>query len=203
MRAAVGDPHEAAIVLALHTGLREGELFGLQWQDVDLERATVTVRQTLIHVTGGGLQASQPKTEASAATIPLTAGAVAALRANRTRQIEQRLRAGSAWQDAGYVFTTEAGTPVRASNFMRRHFYPIAERAGIPTRRQPDGSQRVRFHDLRYGCGSLLISLGVKPKIVQTILRHSRLATTMDLYVHAYDEDLREAVGTLDRALGS
>ncbi|MGH2492351.1 MAG: tyrosine-type recombinase/integrase [Candidatus Limnocylindria bacterium] len=125
----------------------------------------------------------------------------AALRAHRTRQIEQRLRAGSAWQDTGYVFTTEVGTPVRASNFMRRHFYPIADRAGIPTRRQPDGSQGVRFHDLRHGCGSLLISLGVKPKIVQTILRHSRLATTMDLYVHAYDEDLREAVNTLDRAL--
>jgi integrase len=86
---------------------------------------------------------------------------------------------------------------------MRRHFYPIAQRAGIPTRRQLNGSQGLRFHDLRHGCGTLLISLGVKPKIVHTIRRHSRLATTMDLYVHAYDEDLREAMGTLDRALGS
>ncbi|MDQ2912017.1 MAG: site-specific integrase [Chloroflexota bacterium] len=203
MRAAVGDPYEAAVVLALHTGLREGELFGVQWRDIDLESATVTVRQTLIHVTGGGLQASQPKTLASAATIPLTTGAVAALRAHRTRQIEQRLRAGSAWQDTAYVFTTEIGTPVRASNFMRRHFYPIAERAGIPTRRQPDGTQGLRFHDLRHGCGTLLISLGMKPKLVQAILRHSKLATTMDLYVHAFDDDLRGAVASLDRALGS
>jgi integrase len=101
------------------------------------------------------------------------------------------------------VFTTEYGTPVNASNFMRRHFYPIAAHASIPTRRQPDGTQGLRLHDLRHGCGTLLISLGVKPKLVQTILRHSRLATTMDLYVHAYDEDLREAVNTLDRALGS
>jgi len=61
---------------------------------------------------------------------------------------------------------------------------------------------RVALHDLRHGRGTLLISFGVKPRLVQTILRHSRLATTMDLYVHAYDEDLREAVGTLDRALG-
>lgn len=90
-----------------------------------------------------------------------------------------------------------------ARSSATRHFYAIAERACIPTRRQADGSQGLRFHDLRHGCGSLLISLGVKPKLVQTILRHSRLATTMDLYVHAYDEDLREAVGTLDRALGS
>lgn len=203
IRAAAGDPYEALIVLALHTGLRAGELFGLQWQDVNLEAGTLTVRQSLIRVTGEGLQASLPKTAASAATIPLTAGAVAALRTHRLRQIEQRLRAGAAWEETGYVFTTEAGTPVSASNFMRRHFYPIAERAGIPTRPQKDGTQGLRLHDLRHGCGTLLISLGVKPKLVQTILRHSRLATTMDLYVHAYDEDLREAVGTLDRALGS
>ena len=86
---------------------------------------------------------------------------------------------------------------------MRRHFYPIAARAGIPTRRQPDGTQGLRLHDLRHGCGTLLISLGVKPKLVQTVLRHSRLSTTMDLYVHAYDEDLRGAVATLNQALGS
>lgn len=168
---------------------------------MNLETATLTVRQSLIRVTGEGLRASLPKTAASAATIPLTGGAVAALRAHRLRQIEQRLYAGSAWQETAYVFTTEVGTPVSASNFMRRHFYPIAERAGIPTRPQKDGTQGLRLHDLRHGCGTLLISIGVKPKLVQTILRHSRLATTMDLYVHAYDEDLREAVNTLDRAL--
>lgn len=203
IRAAAGDPYEALVVLALHAGLRAGEMFGLQWRDVDLEVGTVTVRQSLIRVTGEGLRPSPPKTAGSAATIPLTAGAVAALRAHRLRQIEQRLGVGTAWQETGYVFTTELGTPVSASNYMRRHFYPIAARAGIPTRRQPDGSQGLRLHDLRHGCGTLLISLDVKPKLVQTILRHSRLSTTMDLYVHAYDEDLRGAVASLDRALGS
>jgi integrase len=203
IHAAAGDPYEALIVLALHTGLRAGEMFGLQWEDVNLDAAQLSVRQSLIRVTGEGLQPSAPKTAASAATIPLTAGAVSALRAHRVRQIEQRLYAGANWQETGYVFTTELGTPVSASNYMRRHFYPIAALAGIPTRRQPDGTQGLRLHDLRHGCGTLLISLGVKPKLVQTILRHSRLATTMDLYVHAYDEDLRGAVASLDQALGS
>ncbi len=101
------------------------------------------------------------------------------------------------------MFTTELGTPVSESKFLRRHFYPVVERAGIPTRRQADGTQGLRLHDLRHGCGTLLVSLGVKPKLVQTILRHARLSTTMDLHVHAYDEDMRAAVGTLDRALGS
>ncbi len=203
IRAAAGDPYEALIVLALHTGLRAGELFGLQWRDLDLDAATLTVRQSLVRVTGQGLRPSEPKTAGSAATIPMTAGAVAALRAHRVRQIAQRLKAGTLWQETGYVFTTELGTPVSPTNYMRRHFYPIAARAGIPTRLQPDGTQGLRLHDLRHGCGSLLISLGVKPKFVQTILRHSRLSTTMDLYVHAYDEDLRGAVASLDKALGS
>ena|SRR5436190_5534512 len=86
---------------------------------------------------------------------------------------------------------------ISASNLLRRSFYPLCARAGIPTR------PGLRFHDLRHSCGSLLIAEGVKPKLVQAILRHSKLSTTMDLYVHAYDEDLRGAVASLDRALGS
>ena len=68
-------------------------------------------------------------------------------------------------------------------------------RCRIPTR------PGLRFHDIRHACGSLLISEGVEPKLVQSILLHSKLSTTMDLYVHAYDEDLREAVNALNRAL--
>jgi integrase len=109
-----------------------------------------------------------------------------------------RFRAGSAvWQDTVYVFITELGTPISASNLLRRSFYPLCSRAGITTR------PGLRFHDLRHACGSLLIAEGVKPKLVQAILRHSKLSTTMDLYVRAYAEDLREAVASLDRALGS
>ena len=70
---------------------------------------------------------------------------------------------------------------------LRSSFYPLCERAGIPTRLQPDGTRGLRFHDLRHACGSLLVQAGVRPKDVQTILRHSKLSTTMDLYVHAFD----------------
>jgi len=83
---------------------------------------------------------------------------------------------------------------------LRRSFYPICERAGIPTRRQLDGSRGLTFHGMRHTCGSLLIQQGVRPKDVQTILRHSRVSTTMDLYVTSYDADLRDAVGRLERA---
>ncbi len=93
--------------------------------------------------------------------------------------------------------STEAGTPISASNMLRRSFYPLCAAAGIPTR------PGLRFHDLRHACGSLLIAEGVRPKLVQAILRHSKISTTMDLYVHAFDDDLRGAVASLDRALGS
>jgi integrase len=146
-------------------------------------------------VTGGGLQDFDPKTAASAATIPLAPAVIVSLRAHRNRQLELRLRAGPTWQDTGYVFTTEIGTPISASNLLRRSFYRLCARAGIPTR------PGLRFHDLRHACGSLLIAEGVRPKLVQAILRHSKLSTTMDLYVHAYDEDLRVAVASLDRPL--
>lgn len=197
IRAATGDAYEGVFVLALHAGLRQSELLGLEWSDVDLDRATLTVRRSLARVKGQGLQLVEPKTKASAATIPLTARAVGALRAHRDRVLaSHRL-------PVGLVFTTELGTAVSASNLLRRHFYPIAARAGIPTRTQADGSPALRFHDLRHACGSLLIQAGVRPKDVQAILRHSKVATTMDLYVHADDEDLRGAVASLDRALGS
>jgi integrase len=146
---------------------------------------------------GEGLKDFDPKTAASAATIPLAPAASTALRGHRARQLETRFRAGTAWQETGYVFTTDVGTPISASNLLRRSFYPLCARAGIPTR------PGLRFHDLRHACGSLLIAEGVRPKLVQAILRHSKLSTTMDLYVANYDEDLRGAVGALDRALGS
>ncbi len=197
LRAAAGDPLEALYVVALRSGLRQSELLGLHWRDVDVDAGTLTVRSALVRVTKEGLRDFDPKSAASAATIPLAPSATVALRAHRTRQLEQRLRAGPSWCESGYVFTTELGTPISASNMLRRSFYPLCARAGIPTR------PGLKFHGLRHSCGSLLIAEGVRPKLVQAILRHSKLSTTMDLYVHAYDDDLRGAVSSLDRALES
>lgn len=88
----------------------------------------------------------------------------------------------------GYVFSTGSGTPISASNMLRSNFYPICERAGIATRTHTDGSQGLRFHDLRHSAGSLMIQAGLRPKDVQAILRHAKVSTTMDFYVHSYDD---------------
>ena len=190
LRAVEGDPYEALFVLTLHTGLRESEVLGLEWRDLDLDRGTLTVARALARVKGQRLQTFAPKTKASASTIPLTPRAVAALRTHRDRVVaDGRI-------PAGFVFTTERATPISASNLLRRHFYPACERAEIPTR------PGATFHGLRHAAGSLMVQAGVKPTDVQAILRHSKVSTTMDLYVHSYDDDLRAAVGKLGAAIG-
>jgi integrase len=190
LRAAEGDPLEAVFVVTLHAGLRQSEVLGLQWEDVNLDRAELAIRRALVRVKGRGLQTNDPKTDASAVVVPIGVRAVAALRAHKERLVAQNRL------PAGFVFSTGNGTPISASNMLRSSFYPICERADIPTR------PGLRFHDLRHSAGSLLIQAGVRPKDVQAILRHAKVSTTMDLYVHSYDDDLRSAVAKLGAAIG-
>ena len=105
--AVVGDRLESLVTVALGSGLRQGELLGLRWSDVDLDAGTLTVRHALQR--GGGAQLVEPKTARSRRTIRLPAFALAALRDQRRRQLEDRLLAGSRWQEGGYVFTSLIG----------------------------------------------------------------------------------------------
>jgi integrase len=111
IEAAVGDRLHAVYVTALGTGLRQGELLALSWEDVDLEARTLRVRHTLTRV-NGRLTLLEPKTERSRRTLILPEVVVASLRAHRTRQRMERLVAGSRWVDSGHVFTTTIGTPI-------------------------------------------------------------------------------------------
>lgn len=128
--AAESDRFYALYVLAVMWGLREGELLGLKWEDIDLDRGTLQVKRQLQWVkadeekeTGGKKKRTPPKwvlTEPRSAksrrVVTLPALAVTALKRHKARQTEERLRPGEAWQDLGLVFTTEVGTPVHKSN---------------------------------------------------------------------------------------
>jgi integrase len=188
-----GDRFEALYLLAISTGMREGELLGLRWQDLDLERGAIQVRQTVAFVKGGGYVFGEPKTAKSRRNVILTAVATAELRRHRMRQAESRLAVGAAWQDLDLVFTNEVGGPVDGSNVLQRHFYPLLARAGLP---------RIRFHDLRHTCATLLLGRGVHPKVVSEMLGHSTVAITMDTYSHVLPTMQREAAAALDAALG-
>lgn len=187
-----GDRLEPLVTVALATGLRQGEALALRWSDVDLDGGHLTVRHSL-HRSGGHVVLDEPKTRRSRRTVTLPAFATTALRRQRDWfQAQDRLLAGSAWQEDGYVFTTRIGTPMHGADVTRR-LQRLLATAGLP---------RMRFHDLRHGAATLLLAQGVHPRVVMETLGHSTIAVTMNVYSHVVPALQREAADRLDAALG-
>jgi len=193
LEAARGERLEAVYVLALACGLREGELLGLKWEDLDLKEGVLHVRRTLAWVDGGP-RFLEPKTEKSRRTVVLPAVALAALKKHRARQAEERLTLGDAWAYPDLVFTTRIGTPLAKSDFIRRDFKRLLAKAGLPP--------SVRFHDLRHTFATLTLAGGADLKAVQAALGHARLTTTADTYAHVLAEQKRRVARLMDELLG-
>ena len=140
-----------------------------------------------------GLRFVEPKSAQSRRVVTLSKAAVAALREHRKRQLEERLQAGEYWQEQDLAFTTALGSPIDPRNLIR-DFHRLRVRAGLP---------RLRFHDLRHGCATLLLAQGVHPKLVQELLGHSRISMTMDTYSHVMPALHREAADKMDAMLGA
>jgi integrase len=175
LEAARRDRLEALYTLAIHTGMRRGELLALRWGDVSLgdretEPSVVRVHRTLTRTEDGkGIALGDPKTKKSGRTVRLTPGARDALKRHRTRQAEEKLKAGSAYKDRDLVFATQTGTLINPSNLRNRSFKPLLKRAGL---------RNICFHDLRHTCATLLLSQGTHPKLVQELLGHATIAIT-------------------------
>lgn len=190
----VEDRLGALYVLAVHTGMRRGELLALMWEDVDLDSVVLRVRRTLTRVEAGGSYAfGEPKTRMSRRTVRLTRGAAEALRTHRKRQAEEKLKLGVLYADQGLVFAGESGGIVNPSNLRQRSFKPLLKRAGLPD---------ISFHDLRHTCASLLFQRNVHPKFVQELLGHSSVAITLDTYSHMLPGMGGEAADAMGDALG-
>lgn len=187
LTAVAGDRYEAAYALAF-IGLREGEILGLGWDDVDLPAATANVRWQL---TGSGPAArrAQLKTRGSKAVVPLPPFVIERLRAHREAQRAERPVASL---DGGLVFTTARGFAVNGS-WLTKHFQALLAAAGLP---------RMRLHDLRHGAATLLIAAGAHPRVAQELLRHSRSSMTMEVYTHISADQRRHAVDLLETAIG-
>jgi integrase len=188
LNAAKEDRLHALYVLALLTGMRQGEMLGLRWHDVDFAAGSLSVRRTLVR-TSQGWSWSEPKTAKGRRTIALPALAVEALRQHRIRQLEERLRSGVLWEDLDLVFPNHTGKPLERQNVVKRSFRPLLVRAGLPA---------IRFHDLRHSAATLLLSLGEHPKVVQERLGHSTIGVTMDTYSHVLPDMQRKAASRLD-----
>ncbi len=172
-------------------GLRKGELLALRWDDVDLEGGVLHVRQNVQRLPEIGLVFGPPKSNKSRRTIPLPATSAKVLRTHRANQAAEALALGPAWVESGLVFTSAVGTVIEPRN-LNRFFDELIAKAGV---------RRIRFHDLRHTCASLLLAQNVPARIVMEILGHSQLAMTTDLYSHVMPTALREAADAMDRAL--
>jgi integrase len=171
LQAAQGDKLQALYVLAVHTGMRSGELLGLKWQDVDLEGGTVQVRRSVFN---GHIES--PKGTKGNRSIKLTGASIRALQGHK--------RTGE------WVFCTRVQTPISVHNLHNRSWKPLLLKAGLP--------HATRFHDLRHTCATLLLSKGVHPKIVQEVLGHSSTTITMDTYSHVLPNMQEKAVEAME-----
>ena len=183
--AARGTRFEAIFMLAVTTGMRQGELLGLRWRDVDFDRGVVAVRFAVQRI-GGHWTFVEPKSAKSRRQIVLSGDVVEALRHHRIKQNQNRLQAGPAWQDLDLVFANEAGRPMEVSNLTHRYFRPLLVKAGLP--------------QIRFTAATLMLGAHVDVKVVSEILGHSQAAFTMDRYQHvtwAMQQEAAKAVNAL------
>lgn len=176
---------EALYVVAVSTGMRQGELLALQWGDVDLDAGTLRVRRTIRRIKGE-MVVGEPKSKKSRRQLDLSAVAVDALRERRRLSMTEGV-AGSPW-----VFPRTNGEPIDRHSLINC-FRPLLKRAGLP--------ETTRFHDLRHASASLLLAAGTHPVVVQERLGHSRIAVTLDVYSHSIPSMGRDAAHTMDRLL--
>lgn len=197
LEVAKGHPQEALFVLALATGMRRGELLGLKWQDVNFIEGTLQVRRILSRLPtkmakehGDLYVEADTKTKSSKRGIVIAAFALEVLKQHRIRQEEAKRVAGDAWEEHDYIFATPLGRHLDPGGVLV-HLKQLLVKAGLPDK---------RFHDLRHSAATLLLSMGVHPKVVQEILGHSEISMTMDIYSHVLPTMQRDAMSRLNQA---
>jgi integrase len=157
-----GDRFEPLCVLAITTGLRRGKLLGLRWDDADLERGTLRVGRSHVRE-GGSHKFGETKTRRGRLQVNLTPRAVAALKAHRKRQLEERVKLAGLYEDRGLIFATNVGTTLNPENVVNLSFKPLLKRAGLP---------EIRFHDLRHTCTTLLMGRSSQTRTRTSRTRH-------------------------------
>jgi integrase len=182
---------EMILILALATGMREGELVGLRWSDVDLEAGMLRINRTVTYVTGHGNVEGEPKTAKGKRNIMLPPFVVVALKHHYTMQEKGRLEFGSTWIARDLVFPEKNGDFIVANTLLRR-FHRLLKEIGLP---------RMRFHDLRHSTATLLLSMGVPLKVVQELLGHSSIDITANIYSHVLPSVHKDAMDKMGKFL--
>jgi integrase len=179
-----------AWALLLTRGLRRGELCGLTWSAVDLDAGTLRIEATRTIVNGQAAP-SRPKTAAGLRSISLDAHLISLLRTLKARQAAEKLAAGPAYEDGGYLVSDELGRPYRPDTISGWFDLKVKE-TGLP---------RVRLHDCRHTAASLMLAAGVPVKVVSEMLGHAGVAVTLSVYAHVMPGMAEEAGAALSASL--
>lgn len=179
-------------LLAIHTGIRRGELGGLRWSDVNFDTNLISIRQTLKRSKIEAPVFGKVKTKKSDRPIVMSPALNKALKEHRNRQLKERLAAGANWMDYDLVFTSGNGLPLDVNNLSRYLFKNILKKAGL---------DNMKYHGLRHSFATFLLSEGVNPKIVQEMLGHSSIGITLDTYSHVLPTLQKEAVQKINKKL--
>jgi integrase len=191
LAAAEGLRNSARWTVALALGLRQSEALALQWKDIDFDRGTLSVRRGLHRVPGEGLVFTEPKTDRSRRTIAVPAPLIEALRKQRVAQNEERLVAGTEWDDWDLVFAQPNGRPLDKHSDYEA-WIRLLNRAKV---------RHIRLHDGRHTAATLLLTAGVHPRVVMELLGHSQMRTTTDIYSHVMPALAQEAADRMAKTL--
>ncbi|MBY0120916.1 site-specific integrase [Bacillus sp. S/N-304-OC-R1] len=185
----IDDHFLTAYLLALLTGMRQGEILGLRWKDVDFDKKQLYIRQVLTH-DGKELRVGT-KTASGTRTISISDNLVSYLRQSRKKLLENKLMFGSKYVDNDLVVCTKKGKPVNPSNLLKT-FKKDVEETGLPC---------IRFHDLRHTHATLLIEKDINPKVIQERLGHARIGITLDIYSHVLPSMQQHVADKLDEIM--
>ena len=177
--------------LAVSTGMRQGELLGIKWSDMDWERGLLQVQRQLTIKKGGGFELTAPKTKAGTRRLDLGESALQVLRDHRQQQYLEMQAVGDDWQDNDLVFPSTIGTTYNRSNLSKR-FKLILKEAGLP---------EIRFHDLRHTAATLMLNHGIPVIVVSRRLGHARPSITLDVYGHLIPDKQKEVALLMDQLL--
>jgi integrase len=184
-------PHEAEQAADLYHRLAAiGELLGLKWRDIDLKAGEVHVLENLT-APNGVMHTGTPKS-GKGRTISIDTGVVRALRTHRAEQRARHLHLGAGWTEQTYVISSAVATPVHPFNATAAFRRILVKHPELP---------RIRFHDLRHTCATLLLKRGVNVKVVSEMLGHADVSITLRVYAHVIPGMSRDASRTMGSML--
>ncbi|AOM82058.1 site-specific integrase [Salisediminibacterium beveridgei] len=185
---AENSPYFIVYYIALVTGMRQGEILGLRWEDIDFESGTIFITQT--RKTDGKLQYGA-KNKSSMRSLTLASSQIDVLLSHYEKQQEQKRQSEDVYSDENLVAASEVGTSINPSN-LRRNLKKLISKSNLPS---------IRFHDLRHTHATLLLTLKQNPKVVAERLGHSNVKTTLDTYSHLLPNVQKEVSSEVAEAI--